>query len=459
MTTHPLPIVAAALLPAILLDLLLRKIASRQLSPRWRTVVVAAFFVALLVPFGGLSGAQNIRGLTGDLSMGTMALMVFYILRSRWPTRFSRFDHELPFAAAALVLTAVFFYPMSLGLTMVDPYAHGYYGTVLSALLLTLVCWALLARWYLVALVIVVAYAGFAGQWLESSNLWDYLFDPVLMAAAVLLLVLRWRVVMQAPWRQLFPQRFIIGALVLVAVFLAFAVVLSAVNPAAFADEFTVEDGFIEWVTSITLFGAFCYSAYRLVTAWPLFGYRGRFILLLVAAVCLFGAGEEISWGQRVFDIETPQSLIERNAQKEMNLHNLTFEWNGKEVKINRLVFGRGLTLALLLYLFVLAPLHRRNLRVRRLVDSWAIPMPTVYQVVAYLAVVVVVELLIDSSKRGEMTEFAGAIVFMLNVVYAANRHIYDPRLSAAGDAAGHAASGDGRSRPEIATPPRMPGA
>jgi hypothetical protein len=435
-TLHLLPILAAALLPAILLDLVLRCKASR-LSTGWRSLLAAAFFVALLVPFGGMSGAQNIRGLTGDLSIGTMAMMVFYVLRHGWRERFSRFDHELPFVAAALVGVAAIFYPMSLGLTLTDPYAHGYYPTVLSALLLTLVCWALLARWYLVALTIVIAYAGFAGQWLESTNLWDYLFDPVLVAAALVLLAKRWRVVWTAPWRDLFAQRFAVAALIMVAAFLAFAVVLSQVNPEAFADEFTVEDGFIEWMTSITLFGTFCYSVYRLATAWRLFGHGGRFVLILVAVVCLFGAGEEISWGQRVFDIETPQSLLARNAQKEMNLHNLTFEWNGKEVKINRLVFGRGLAAALLLYLFVLAPLHRRNPRVRRLVDGWAIPMPTVYQVLAYLVVVAVVELLIDSSKRGEMTEFAGAIVFMLNVVFPANRHIYDPggsgRVGAAG--------------------------
>jgi len=428
MTIPFLPILAAALLPAIVLDLMLQWLLPRQLPTRWRTLLAVAFFVALLVPFGGLSGAQNIRGLTGDLSIGTMVMMVFCILRSRWPARFDRFDDELPFAAAALVLTAVIFYPMSLGLTMTDPYAHGYYPTVLSAVLLTLVCWSLLARWYWVALTIVLAYAGFAGLWLESSNLWDYLFDPVLVAAALVLLAKRWRVVAAAPWRDLFPQRFVVAALVMVAVFLAFSVMLSQVNPAAFADEFTVEDGFIEWTTSITLFIAFCYSVHRLVKAWRLFGFRGRFIMLLVALVCLFGAGEEISWGQRIFDIETPQSLMEHNAQKEMNLHNLTFEWNGKEVKVNRLVFGRGLTLALLLYLLVLTPLHRRNARVRRIVDGWAIPMPTPYQVLAYLAVVAVVELLIDSSKRGEMTEFGGAIVFMLNVVFAANRHIYDPR-------------------------------
>ena len=427
MTSHPLPLLAAALLPAILLDLVLRRFASRWIGSRWRTAIVALFLVALLIPFGSLSGAQNIRGLTGDLSIGTMVMMVFYVLRTRRPRRFSRFDHELPFAAAALLLVAVIFYPMALGLTLTDPYGHGYYPTVLSALLLAVACWAVLARWYLVALVIVAAYAGFAGRWLESDNLWDYLFDPVLVAAALILVGARWRVIAQAPWRRLFPTPFIVGALILVAAFLAFSVMLAQVNPAAFADEFTVEDGFVEWMSSLTLLATFCFSVYRLVTAWHLFGHRGRFILALVALVCLFGAGEEISWGQRVFDIETPQSLMERNAQQEMNLHNLTFEWNGKEVKINRLVFGRGLALALLTYLFVLGPLYRRKPRVRRIIDAWAIPMPTVYQTVAYLVVVAVVELLVDSSKRGEMTEFGGAIVFMLNVVFAANRHIYDP--------------------------------
>ena len=34
-------------------------------------------------------------------------------------------------------------------------------------------------------------------------------------------------------------------------------------------------------------------------------------------------AGEEISWAQRIFDIETPSTLERINAQKELNLHNL----------------------------------------------------------------------------------------------------------------------------------------
>jgi hypothetical protein len=411
---------AAALLPAIVLDLMLARLATRT-----RAVILATVVVALLIPFAGLPAAQYVRGVTGDLSIGSMTMMVFYLLRAFGPRWFRRFDHELVFLAAILVAVAIVFYPMSLGVTLTDPYAHGYYPTVLSALLFSAFCWAVLAGWYLTAAVLTLSFAGFAGQWLESDNLWDYLFDPALVVAAAALLVARHREVLSAPWRSLFPRRFTIAALILVAVFLAFSVVLARVNPDAFANEFTVEDGFVEWLTSLTLFGAFCFSVHRLVTAHRRFGYRGKLVLLFIVAVCLFGAGEEISWGQRLFDIETPQSLVERNAQQELNLHNLTFEWNGKTVKVNRLVFGRGLALGLIFYLFVMTPLHRRNARVRRLIDGWAIPIPAGYQVAAYVAVVAVVELLIDSSKRGEMTEFAGAIVFMLNIALPVNREIY----------------------------------
>ncbi|MCK5850201.1 MAG: hypothetical protein KAH23_04740 [Kiritimatiellae bacterium] len=43
----------------------------------------------------------------------------------------------------------------------------------------------------------------------------------------------------------------------------------------------------------------------------------------LFALLCLFIAMEEISWGQRIFDIETPESMKSENIQDEINLHNL----------------------------------------------------------------------------------------------------------------------------------------
>lgn len=39
----------------------------------------------------------------------------------------------------------------------------------------------------------------------------------------------------------------------------------------------------------------------------------------------VFVAGDEISWGQRIFHIETPKQIAEYNVQKEITIHNLSF--------------------------------------------------------------------------------------------------------------------------------------
>jgi len=45
---------------------------------------------------------------------------------------------------------------------------------------------------------------------------------------------------------------------------------------------------------------------------------------LLLAIVFFFGFGEEISWGQRIFNVKTPEPLEELNIQHEINIHNLS---------------------------------------------------------------------------------------------------------------------------------------
>ena len=82
------------------------------------------------------------------------------------------------------------------------------------------------------------------------------------------------------------------------------------------------EDGPIEYATSFAYLGAAC-------VAWVVArGLRGRgervlawlwtVLSLALVAVC----GEEISWGQRLFGVQTPE-LLNSNIQGEMNLHNL----------------------------------------------------------------------------------------------------------------------------------------
>lgn len=53
------------------------------------------------------------------------------------------------------------------------------------------------------------------------------------------------------------------------------------------------------------------------------FTLRKNVFYLLLGLLFFFIAGEEISWGQRIFGIETPEAIESSNIQKEMNLHNL----------------------------------------------------------------------------------------------------------------------------------------
>jgi hypothetical protein len=86
----------------------------------------------------------------------------------------------------------------------------------------------------------------------------------------------------------------------------------------------TAEDRVLEW-------GQFAGYAvgvvFGLAAAVLLFRSERRFaaaFYLLVALGCLFVAGEEISWGQRIFGLETPQTLEEINRQEEITVHNVT---------------------------------------------------------------------------------------------------------------------------------------
>jgi hypothetical protein len=51
--------------------------------------------------------------------------------------------------------------------------------------------------------------------------------------------------------------------------------------------------------------------------------FAKRLALLALAVLCLFAAGEEISWGQRLLGYGTPEGIRSVNEQGELNVHNL----------------------------------------------------------------------------------------------------------------------------------------
>lgn len=79
----------------------------------------------------------------------------------------------------------------------------------------------------------------------------------------------------------------------------------------------TYEDLFGEWMQFWFFVITFTYCV-RL--AWK--GSRYRLFFGVLGLCCFYVAMEEISWGQRLLNISSPDFFREHNIQKEMNIHN-----------------------------------------------------------------------------------------------------------------------------------------
>lgn len=227
-------------------------------------------------------------------------------------------------------------------------------------------------------------------------------------------------------------------------VLFALGVLLSIVNRAHFEQDFIREDGILEWLTVLALGSAAAVMAGRLWRYRADASIRQRLAWCAILVLFTFGAGEEISWGQRLFAFGTPDFLREWNAQEETNIHNLVIGG----VKINKLVFGNMVFLVFCLYVFVVTPLYHRVDRARAWLDAWAVPIPQRYQWAGYLTVFLVVEVLVnlasDTPKRGELTEFGMSVLVALTVVFPFNRAAREPLSSSATTATSALANNQG---------------
>jgi hypothetical protein len=107
---------------------------------------------------------------------------------------------------------------------------------------------------------------------------------------------------------------------------------LACYSVVVLSDETTIlrlgdEDQIFEWIT------CFFFVSTSLFFFLSFFKTR-KLLFLFLAAVFLFGAGEEISWGQRLIGFETPESIGKINVQKEFNIHNIEI-FNNKDLQGN----------------------------------------------------------------------------------------------------------------------------
>jgi hypothetical protein len=157
---------------------------------RGRQVVGLAVVAGLLlVPIGALSAAEYVRGVTGDLSVTTLVLLLAAVF-GPWISRPPGSRHPWLVVQLALVAAAVALYPMALGVGPFDPYRLGYGSPWLLGALggCTLAAWW--ARRPLLAFGLGAAVLAWAFRGYESGNLWDYLIDPFAALYAVVALVI-----------------------------------------------------------------------------------------------------------------------------------------------------------------------------------------------------------------------------------------------------------------------------
>ena len=166
---------------SVVLMIFLQKISSIEIPFAIRLLAVLLLVNLFFWPLGmslELPLSAYVRGVTGELSIVTMLLLWSSILPAAKKT-------PLGFKVT-LALIAIMFYPLALGLGMVDPYAWGYGSiTLLIATILFAVACGL-AGWIKGVWIISFAIVAWAAHWHESANLWDYLLDPFLAIWAIL---------------------------------------------------------------------------------------------------------------------------------------------------------------------------------------------------------------------------------------------------------------------------------
>lgn len=196
-------------------------------------------------------------------------------------------------------------------------------------------------------------------------------------------------------------------ALAVLAALTAIGVVLALYDARLFR-AYTSETGPIENLTVVALVGGGVVCFRRL---WRLRRRPALFLLAtaLLGTLFVVAAGEELSWGQRLLGFQSPEFFAQHNAQREANLHNLI----AGGVKLNRLVFGTGLFIAVLVYCSLLPVGYRRWPSVRRLADALAVPVPRVRHI-AWYAALALVATLIPSKFKWEVLELVSATIFLL---------------------------------------------
>lgn len=173
------------------------------------------------------------------------------------------------------------------------------------------------------------------------------------------------------------------------------------------------EDHLIENLQVIVLLVGVALAIYYLVIKKSFKEFNMINLLICIGIVLTFFllAGEEISWGQRIFNINTPKYLLEHNVQQETTIHNLS----SIHGLVEKFYFGIGL-LAVFLFLF------REKIKIKSIQNWLNIPWYLIpyfgIQVLYYSYFLFSTENIFKEwSEIIELMILIGLVIYFLNVI------------------------------------------
>ncbi len=177
------------LLSAVLLRLLL--------SFKINTIAAHSIaFIVFVISFVTVSGDSiNIycHGLVNDLSISSIVLTGYYLIIAD-SSSYRMTKKSIP-VFYLIGLSGLFFYPAALGLGTIDPYSWGFINNseqlsslIFISLIAILIIFSFIKQYSLLLFTLVLCLAAYQLKLLESRNLWDYLFDPLIFSYALITL-------------------------------------------------------------------------------------------------------------------------------------------------------------------------------------------------------------------------------------------------------------------------------
>ncbi len=156
-----------------------------------------------------------------------------------------------------------------------------------------------------------------------------------------------------------------------------------------------LEDGPFEWGSALLFLAAaffFMMSFLRSKSKSKYWPQRRAWLYILLALFFFVAFGEEISWGQRIFGLETPDFLKEHNVQEEINIHNL--EWIFGQSGLASLFSSKRIFIYACLTFLLVIPLLDKTEKFHHLISNFRIPVGPLFFGILFISNAVLMKIL-----------------------------------------------------------------